>query len=116
MGWVVLGFEIAAQLHLTARVGRGHSLRSCGPDLVRLLIAEFARRLGLEHRVHTGRAATQAHVVGLDGLVSGRGENCPWLGNHPLGVAEVARILDGDLTPRGVESRQMSRLDGPRQR
>src|SRR5690606_35490956 len=93
---VIPGVELATKLHLTPRVGGRHPGDTRPTDLVGLPVTQLRRCLRVGHEVETRGAATHACRVGLDHRVAGGAEDVARLGDHPLGVAEVTGILDGD--------------------
>ncbi len=106
--------QMGTELDFAPGVGGRYHRGSGSQDLSRLPSAELGRSLRSEDAVDPGGATAQAVIAQLDRVVAGCLEHPPRLSCDPLSVPQVARVLDGDRPPSGVEIREQTGVDGIR--
>lgn len=97
--------QLGPELELAAGIGRCHQPRTACPHLIGLTPSELGRSLRSQQAVDPGGSAADPIRIDLDRRVSGGGEDGPGRGHDPLGMSEMARILNCNIAPGPIESR-----------
>ena len=100
--------ELGSELHLAPRVCRGNDVGAARPHLFCLPAAKLVGALRIGELVRPRRPTAHPVRIGLDRLESGSPENLPRLFDDPLGMAQMAGILNGNRAVVGLDRRERS--------